>query len=111
MFGDSTDVFLEFSVRDSKSRKDKAVRFADAQEKCTVDQTESELEAEQHVDIVMYRAYCALKLVMDVLAFCAQSSNWEMLRSLQGQTNSTKEPDAINAMESFQQVTFLSSMR
>ena len=77
-----------FSVHDQSSvKKDKSVRFADYCEG-NGKQSPSPLSLEQRHDIVMYRAYCTLKLVMDVLAFCADSTNWEMLGTLKVQRSS-----------------------
>ena len=66
----------------------------------------------------MYYAYCAVKFVMDVLTFCADSSNWEMLGTLKIRQSSAANitgcpssiPDRPNKdstrtnMETFQQV-------
>lgn len=64
----------------------------------------------------MYYAYCAVKFVMDVLIFCADSSNWEMLGTLKVRQSSVANvtgssiPDRPNKdstrtnMETFQQV-------
>ena len=69
-------------------KKDKSVRFAD-----TCEKSEMALSLEQSHDIVIYKAYSALKLVMDVLAFCADSTNWEMLGTLKGQQLSVNSVD------------------
>ncbi len=97
-------MFMSFS-----ERKDKSVRFADTHED---DAAQVDLNVEQQHDIVMYRAYCALKLVMEVLTFCAQSSNWDMMATLQ--VNSPPDqPDARlstrTTMEAFQQVMLVFS--
>ena len=61
-------------------RRDKSVRFADID--VTSGRNVQCHNAEQSHDIVMYYAYCAMKYVMDVLTFCADASNWEMLGTL-----------------------------
>ena len=64
------------------------MRFAD-----TCEKSEMALSLEQSHDIVMYKAYSALKLVMDVLAFCADSTNWEILGTLKDQRLSVNSVD------------------
>ena len=75
---------------------------------------------EKSYDIVMYYAFCAIKLVMEVLTFCANSSNWELFGTIKAEqtlvgntsdssnfTSDRLSKDSRNCMERFQQVRLI----
>ncbi|ESP02327.1 hypothetical protein LOTGIDRAFT_238051 [Lottia gigantea] len=60
----------------AKEKGKKSVRFRDQSLKTSGDQP---ISIEQHCDISTFRSYCALKNVMDILAFCAENFEHAMM--------------------------------